>query len=90
LSLFTPDDYRRENLQSRPSNGRVSKKTKLPTIFKTKPHNCSQCPRTDAKKYPVSGKEFRWLCPACLIKNNNRDKIEKPNFIRASKLQVTH
>jgi len=82
MSLFRYSDYH----NSTKNQSKYMKKTKLPTEFKTKPHNCSQCPRKDTKKYYLTEDEVRWLCPVCILKNNNRDKIEKPHFIRASKL----
>ena len=36
------------------------------------------------KKYQLTPKECRWLCPECLIKNKNKNTKEKPNFIKAS------
>jgi len=63
-----------------------SKKTKIPTASKTIKHKCSQCQRTDAIRYPISEKEFRWLCPVHVTMNNRRDNIEKSNFVRASRL----
>lgn len=63
------------------------KKTRLPKANKTQRHNCSQCPRTDAKRYPISEKEVRWLCIECVIKfQNQHEKGAKPHFIKASKL----
>jgi len=60
----------------------------LPTQYRTIKHKCSQCTRTDAKKYSISEKEVRWLCPVCVYRNTNKDAKEKPNFIKASKLGV--
>jgi len=73
----------------RASHGGIqtSTKVKLPSQFHTIKHKCSQCPRDDAKKYPISGKEVRWLCSICLNKNRRRDDKEKPNFIRAGVLR---
>lgn len=91
MSLLRADDYLKEHKKTRLSHGRVSTKTRLPTDNKTKPHNCSQCHRTDAKKCIISEKEFRWLCPKCIIKHNAQHSIEKKvNFLKASKLQVTY
>lgn len=85
-NLFSAEDYANENKKTRPGNARVSKKTKLPTEAKTKVHDCSQCERTDASKYPISENEVRWLCPICVQKALNKNKKEKVNFVRASQL----
>lgn len=73
--------------RSAPKNNRTyMSKTKLPTASRTKKHRCSQCQRTDAKLHYISIKEKRWLCEQCLNKNKNRDRKEKPNYTRASKM----
>ena len=82
-----PEDYARENLQTRPRNARVSVKTRLPTKTKTHPHNCSLCPNRNASRYPLNEKEVRWLCPVCVKKALRKDDKEKPNFVKASKLR---
>lgn len=82
MSLFKKSDF----YHSTKNQTKYMVKTKLPTKFKTKPHKCSQCKRTNAKQYHLTEKESRWLCPDCVIKNNRRDNIEKPNFVRASQL----
>lgn len=84
--MIRPEDYHRENLANRPSNSRVSKKVKLPTMEKTRPHKCSLCPRTDATRYPISEKEVRWMCPVCVQKFVRRNDKEKPNFVKGSQL----
>jgi transposase-like protein len=78
MSLFRWSDYTRKK--------EPTQRTKLPTINKTSTHKCSQCPNKNAKKYRLTPKEFRWLCYDCIIKFNNRNSIEKPNFVKASKL----
>jgi len=50
--------------------------------------NCSICKASKAQRVQVSEKEVRWLCYSCILKNNNRDKIEKVNFIKASMLKI--
>ena len=95
MSLFSKSDYERESKQNkvvsprRGSHGgvRTGRKVKLPIQYRSKNHKCSHCTRTDAKKYYLTEKEVRWLCPACVIKNTNSNSKEKPNFIKASKLQ---
>lgn len=95
MSLLKPDDYIQASKKNkivsprRASHGGIatSKKIPLPTQYKTKKHKCSQCTRTDAKQFSISEKECRWLCPVCVIRNNNRDSKEKPNFIKASMLR---
>lgn len=95
MSLFRYSDYYDESKKNkvvsprRGSHGgvRTGKKVKLPTNLKSINHKCSQCTRKDARKYQLTPKEYRWLCPVCVIKNNNRNSKEKPNFIKASKLQ---
>lgn len=72
-----------------PSQRTYMKKEKFRKQDKTQHHKCSQCIRKDAIKVKVSEKEVRWLCPVCIRKNNNRDAIEKPNFIKASVLEVS-
>lgn len=47
--------------------------------------NCFIC-KAKAQRVKVSEKEVRWLCYSCILKNNNRDKIEKVNYVRASEL----
>lgn len=66
----------------------ISPKTRLPTQYRTLKHNCAHCPRTDAKKYSISEKEVRWLCPVCVIRNTNSNSKEKPHFIKASMLRI--
>lgn len=98
MSLLTKDDYHREHknynkikthTRSKYHKGiATSTKVKLPSQHKSPKHKCSQCPRTDAKKYFISEKEIRWLCIVCVNKNKNKDSKEKPNFIQASKLLV--
>lgn len=53
---------------------------------KTKKHRCSQCERTDARKYDVSENESRWLCPSCVVRHNRCDEKERPHFVKASEL----
>lgn len=94
MSFLTKNDYLRESKHNkvvsprRASHGGIatSKKTKLPSQYRTTKHKCSQCIRTDAVKYSISEKEVRWLCPVCVIRNNNKNTKEKPNFVKASKL----
>ena len=96
MSIFSKSDYERESKQNkvvsprRASHGGIatSKKIRLPTQYRTLKHQCSQCERKDAKKYYISEKECRWLCPVCVIKNKNRDSKEKVNFLKASRLVV--
>lgn len=95
MSLLKQSDYLKESKHNkvvspkRASHGGIAtlKKAKLPTQYRTTKHKCSQCPRTDAKKYSISEKEVRWLCPVCVIRNKNKDSKEIPNFIPASKLR---
>jgi hypothetical protein len=93
MSLFRYSDYTDESKKlgsrKRGSHGGIatSKKIKIPTNLKSPTHKCSHCSRTDAKKYQLTPKECRWLCPVCVIKNNNRNSKEKPNFVKASKLR---
>lgn len=47
---------------------------------------CSQCPSKHAKKYPISEKEVRILCDNCLNRSLNKERKEKPTFIKASSL----
>ena len=97
MSLFRYSDYENASKKNNPvsprrgSHGGIGNKgkVKLPTQYKSPNHNCSQCSRTDAKKYQISTKECRWLCIVCLKKNNNKNSIEKPNFIKASKLRTS-
>ena len=96
MSLLRKSDYHQESKKNnvvsprRASHGGIatSKKIRLPTQHRTPKHKCSQCSRTDAKKYYLTEKEVRWLCPVCVIKNKNRDSKEKPNFVRALRLRV--
>ncbi len=96
MSLLRKSDYHQESKKNnvvsprRGSHGGIatSKKIRLPTQHKTPNHKCSQCSRTDAKKYYLTKKECRWLCFVCVIKNKNRDTKEKPNFVKASRLFV--
>lgn len=95
-SLLKQSDYLKKSKENntispkRASHGGIatSKKTRLPTQYRTTKHKCAHCTRTDAKKYFVSEKEVRWLCPVCVIKNNNKNSKEKPNFVKASKLRI--
>jgi len=84
--MFRASDYERENRKTRPTNQRISKKTKLDTNSKTLKHKCSQCERTDAKQYPISEKETRWLCLIHVERFQRKDVKERPNFIRGSQL----
>ena len=92
MSLFSKDDYYRENkgknhTRSKSHGGMAtSPKLRLPTQLKSPNHKCSICERKDAKKYQITDKECRWLCPVCINKFQNQDLKEKPNFIQASKL----
>ena len=96
MSLFSKSDYERESKQNkvishrRASHGGIAtgKKVRLPTQYRTLNHKCSQCTRTDAKKYYLTEKETRWLCPICIRKNQNKNTKEKPNFLKASQLGV--
>ena len=96
MSLLRKSDYHQESKKNnivsprRGTHGGIatSKKIRLPTQHKTPNHKCSLCTRTDAKKYYLTEKEVRWLCPLCVIKNKNRDSKEKPNFVKASRLIV--
>jgi len=96
MSLLRKSDYQKESKKNnvvsprRGSHGGIatSKKIRLPTQHRTPNHKCSQCTRTDAKKYYLTEKEVRWLCPVCVIKNKNRDSKEIPNFVKASRLSV--
>ena len=96
MSLLRQSDYhkasKKNNIVSprRGSHGGIatSKKIRLPTQHRSPTHKCSHCTRKDAKKYYISEKECRWLCPVCVIKNKSRDIKEKPNFVKASQLGV--
>jgi len=96
MSLFRKSDYAEASKKNkvvsprRGSHGGIatSKKITLPTQHRTLNHKCSQCTRTDAKKYYLTEKECRWLCPVCVIKNKNKNSKEKTNFVKASKLVV--
>lgn len=96
MSLLRKSDYQQESKKNnvvsprRASHGGIatSKKIRLPTQHRTPKHKCSQCTRNDAKKYYLTEKEVRWLCPVCVIRNKNRDSKEKVDFIKASRLQV--
>lgn len=96
MSLFRYSDYGNESKKNkvvsprRASHGGIatSKKITLPTQYRTTKHKCAHCTRTDAKKYYLTGKEVRWLCPVCVIKNKNRDSKEKTNFVKASRLMI--
>lgn len=96
MSLLKQSDYLKESKKNniisprRASHGGIATttKVKLPSQHKSPNHKCSQCTRTDAKKYPISEKEVRWLCPVCVNKNKNKNSKEKPNFIKASKLRI--
>lgn len=84
---ISADDYERENKKTRPTNGRIFKRTRLPTMVKTKRHSCSQCPSNDASKFAISEKEVRWLCPNCVQKALRKNDKEKPHFVRGSQLR---
>ena len=94
MSLFRYDDYFQASKKNkiishkRASHGGIAigKKIRLPTQYRTINHNCSLCPRKDAKKYSISPKEVRWLCISCFQKNKNKNSTEIPNFIKATKL----
>lgn len=94
MSLFRKSDYvdasKKNKVVSprRASHGGISTSTKvtLPTQHRSSNHKCSQCTRKDAKKHNIGPKEVRWLCDVCIIKNKNKDFVEKPNFISARKL----
>ena len=94
MSLLRKSDYHEESKKNkvvspkRGTHGGITtyKKIKLPTQHRSPNHKCSQCTRTDAKKYYLTEKEVRWLCPVCIIKNKNKNSKEKPNFVRASRL----
>ena len=96
MSLFSYDDYahasKKNNVVSprRASHGGIatSKKIRLPTQYRTLKHQCSQCERKDAKKYYLTEKECRWLCPVCIIRNKNKNTKEKVNFLKASQLGI--
>lgn len=68
------------------SQMRYMKKEHFREQDKTAKHKCSQCIRTDAKKYKISGNDFRWMCPLCLAKHKRKDEPEKPHFTKASQL----
>ena len=96
MSLFRYSDYADASKKNkiisprRASHGGIatSRKVTLPTQHRSPNHKCSQCERKDAKKYYLTEKECRWLCPICMIKNSNRNSKEIPNFVKASKLRV--
>ena len=96
MSLLRQSDYQKESQKNkivsprRGSHGGIATSTRvsLPNQYKTHRHQCSQCTRMDAKKYFISEKEVRWLCVECVLRNNNRDTKEKPNFVKASLLRV--
>ena len=96
MSLLRKSDYAEASKKNkvvsprRASHGGIatSKKITFPTQHRSRNHKCSHCTRTDAKKYHLTEKEVRWLCPVCVIKNKNRDTKEKVNFLKASRLQV--
>jgi len=96
MSLFSYDNYAHESKKNkvvsprRSSHGGIttSKKIRLPTQHRSPNHKCALCERKDAKKYYLTGKECRWLCPVCVIKNKNKYSKEKVNFLKASKLGV--
>lgn len=96
MSLFSYDDYAHESKKNnvvsprRASHGGIatSKKIRLPTQHRSPNHKCSLCERKDAKKYYLTEKEVRWLCPVCVMKNKYRDIKEKTNFVKASRLHV--
>lgn len=94
MSLLRQSDYQKESQKNkvvsprRGSHGGIATSTRvsLPTQYKTHRHRCSHCTRRDAKKYQLTQKECRWLCPVCVIKNKNKNSEEKPHFISARKL----
>ncbi len=96
MSLFRYSDYSDESKKNnvvsprRASHGGIatSKKVRFPTQHRSPNHKCSLCERKDAKKYYISEKEVRWLCPICVIKNKNKDSKEKVDFIRARQLGI--
>jgi len=96
MSLFRYSDYSDESKKNKvvsPRRGThggiaTSKKIRLPTQHKSPNHNCSLCPRKDAKKYYLTEKECRWLCPVCIIRNKNKNSKEKVNFLKASQLGI--
>ena len=96
MVYLTSSDYQQESKKNnvvsprRGSHGGIatSKKVRLPSQYRTTKHHCSHCTRTDAAKYSISEREVRWLCPVCVIKNNNKDSKEKPNFLKASRLRI--
>lgn len=101
MSLFpTKEDYAREHKETNKVRNytrskyhggiATSKKTRYPTQHRSPNHKCSQCERKDAKKYYLTEKECRWLCPVCVIKNKNKNSKEKPNFIKASQLGLAN
>ena len=98
MSLFSYSDYYNESKKNKvvsPRKGShggiaTAKKIRFSTKHRSHNHKCSHCTRTDAKKYYLTAKECRWLCPVCVIKNKNRDSKEKPNFIKASQLGYTN
>ena len=47
---------------------------------------CSQCKNKGASRYPISEKEVRILCFGCVQKSLNKDRKEKVNYVKASKL----
>ena len=95
MSLVRKDDYYKESKKNKVVSHRrgshggvaVASKVTLPTQHRTPKHKCSQCQRTDAKKYSIGPKDARWLCVVCVAKHNNKSSIEKPNFVCASKLK---
>lgn len=78
MSLFRYSDYSKKK--------ETIHRTKIPTKSKTISHKCSQCTRTDARKYPISEKESRWLCPVHVNQHNQRDIKERPHYVKASQL----
>ncbi len=96
MSLLKQSDYIKESKKNnivsprRASHGGISTSTKvrLPSQHKSLNHKCSQCNRTDAKKYSISEREVRYLCPICLNKNQRKNIKEVPHFVRASRLRI--
>ena len=94
MSLFRKSDYSQASKKNkvvsprRASHGGIATSTKirLPTQHKSQNHKCALCTSRDAKKYPISLYETRWLCPDCVRRRQNKDVKEKPHFIAASKL----
>ena len=85
FNLYAMEQQARKRV---PSQKTYMKREKFRKQDKTQHHKCSQCTSNDAIKVSVSENEVRWLCRVCVQRNNNRDEIEKPHFIKASSLEV--